>query len=295
MSSFNIIISGSNGFLGSSLVSLLKKHNLTFQKIDIKKNFFENIEKEKIRNYLLKKIKKKKKNILVHLGWGDIGNPNSKYHLINFKKTQIIFDICSSLDFSKIIFCGSINEYGNIEGKLDESLIPKKFESRYARYKFLSTQYGLQNIRNFFCVRPSYIYGYNQRKGTLIDLLLNSIKLKKVLSMSDCIIYRDYIFINDVSRAFYEIIFSNIPSGIYNVGSEKIITLRFLINLIAKKSSFDKKYLNFSKQSKKYLPHKVKSYLCTKKLRKLTNWKMNYTLSKGIEEILKWNKIRHIN
>ena len=111
-------------------------------------------------------------------------DPYSKYHKINYEKSKLIFECCNELGFDKIIFCGSMNEYGSVKGILKEKFKPKNLKTLYAKYKYLTTMYGLKKINHFYSIRPSYIYGYNQRKGTLIDLLLSSIKNKKIKHVS---------------------------------------------------------------------------------------------------------------
>ena len=193
MDNYNILITGSNGFLGRSIYRTLKNKKYNFKKIDIKKIFFEKLNKKKINNSLKRNYKFKKKNILIHLGWGKIGNPQSRYHKINFQKSKIIFDFCSSNNFKKVIFCGSINEYGYKNGRVKESDKKGKIKNLYSKYKLKTTKYGLAKIKNF-SLRCSYIYGYQQRKGTLIDYVIKNIKLKKI-NISHCMLYRDYIFV----------------------------------------------------------------------------------------------------
>ena len=150
-----------------------------------------------------------------------------------------------------------------------------------------------KKIKNFYSIRPSYIYGHNQRKGTLIDLLLKSIKKNKKLNMSHCKLYRDYIFVDDVAKAFLNVTKRNGDKGIYNVGSGKVITLRKLILTIAKKAQFPKKLLNFGKLPKKKEQQHPKCFMDTKKLKSNFGWKVNYNLDNGVERILKKNYIKH--
>jgi nucleoside-diphosphate-sugar epimerase len=291
MSNYNLVISGGNGFLGKAIISFFKKKKVSISKIDIKQSFFENFNEKKINDYLNKSYKRNKLNIFIHLGWGAMGEPFSDYHKINYQKSKLIFKFCSFKKFEKIIFCGSINEYGNRKGGLVENHKPKNIKTKYAKYKLLTTNYGVNNISNFFSIRSSYIYGYSQRRDTLIDLLIKSIKFKKTIMMSHCKIYRDYIFVEDVAEAFYKIIFTNIPGGVYNVGSGKLITLKKLISEISKRSGFNKKYLKFGSLIKRKEQQAPKSFLITKKINKYCDWKINNSLDEGIDKILKFNKI----
>ena len=59
---FNIIISGSNGFLGSAIKKLFYTKGLSLVRIDVKKKFYDNLNKKKILEDLRKKYKKNKNN-----------------------------------------------------------------------------------------------------------------------------------------------------------------------------------------------------------------------------------------
>lgn len=290
MENYNILVTGANGFLGKSLLELLKKKKIKINKIDIKKKFFEKLNRKKIYNFLDNNYKCNKKNILIHLGWGYVGEPNSKYHKINFQKSSIIFDFCSINKFEKIIFCGSVNEYGNCKGKVKEDQKTHKMKTLYGKYKFLATEYGIKKIKNFFSVRCSYIYGYQQRKGTLLNDLIENIKLNKKIQISHCKLYRDYIFVDDVANAFLKIIICQVHPGIYNVGSGKLITLKKLVLKISEKANF-KKNLIFGKFTKS--EHSAsKCFMNIAKIKKITSWKIKNNLDQGIAKILKFHKIK---
>ena len=150
-----IYITGSNGFIGKSLCRLLKKNKIKFEKVKIRK---------KIKKNIFKKFFYKKENILIHLGWAKMNDPWSIYHeKYNYINSKRLFGLAKKLNFKKIIFCGSINEYGNKVGKIKETTKPGKIETLYAKSKLKLTNFGLKFFKNsntkFYTVRPSYVYG----------------------------------------------------------------------------------------------------------------------------------------
>lgn len=171
-----IYITGSNGFIGKSLCNLLNKKKLKFKKVKIRK---------KIKPNIIEKLSPKNQNILIHLGWGKMDDPWSVYHeKYNYKNSVRLFRLAKKLNFNKIIFCGSINEYGDKVGKIKETTKSGNIETLYAKSKLRLTNFGLRFFRNtntkFYTVRPSYVYGPFQRKGTLVDLLIKAWKKKKL-------------------------------------------------------------------------------------------------------------------
>jgi nucleoside-diphosphate-sugar epimerase len=297
----HILMTGSNGFIGKKISNILRKKEISFTKINLRTLFFEDLDQKKIDNYLKKKIKKKKKIFLVHLGWGKIGYPWSGYHIKkNYVKTQILFNFANKNKFKKVLFCGSMNEYGNRNGALRELMKPIALSTKYSISKYLSTEYGLRLFKNsltkFYCIRPSYVYGYDQRKGTAISTLIDSIKKKIPINLTHCKIFRDYVFVEDVAKAFYLLLTSKSNSyGIFNVGSGQITTLRHLIEKIAYLSGFEKKFLNFGfLKTKKEQPH-PKCFMNNSKLFKVLKWRPSNNLDRGCIKILKYHKIKIIN
>ena len=61
--------------------------------------------------------------------------------------------------------------------------------------------------------------------------------------MQNCLQVTDLIHVNDLCNVIYELLYSNINTGIYNVGSSIPIKLREIVELIYKfKKSFSYTY-----------------------------------------------------
>lgn len=278
-----IYITGSNGFIGKSLCNLLNKKKLKFKKVKIRK---------KIKSNIIEKLSLKNQNILIHLGWGKMDDPWSVYHeKYNYINSVSLFRLAKKLNFNKIIFCGSINEYGDKVGKIKETTKPGNIETLYAKSKLRLTNFGLRFFRNsntkFYTVRPSYVYGPFQRKGTLVDLLIKAWKKKKILKMTKCQGYRDYIFVDDVANGIIKILLNNCKKNcdIYNLGSQRCITIKDFILSLSKILNFDNRYLKFGSVPEKREQKQLKSYLVTEKACKILGWKQQYTLKKGLKKI----------
>jgi nucleoside-diphosphate-sugar epimerase len=278
-----IYITGSNGFIGKSLCNLLNKKKLKFKKVKIRK---------KIKPNIIEKLSSKNQNILIHLGWGKMDDPWSVYHeKYNYINSVRLFRLAKKLNFNKIIFCGSINEYGDKVGKIKETTKPGNIETLYAKSKLRLTNFGLRFFRNtntkFYTVRPSYVYGPFQRKGTLVDLLIKAWKKKKYIKMTKCQGYRDYIFVDDVANGIIKILLNNCKKNcdIYNLGSQRCITIKDFILSLSKILNFDNCYLKFGLVPEKREQKQLKSYLVTEKACKILGWKQQYTLKKGLKKI----------
>lgn len=278
-----IYITGSNGFIGKSLCNLLNKKKLKFKKVKIRK---------KIKPNIIEKSSPKNQNILIHLGWGKMDDPWSVYHeKYNYINSVRLFKLTKKLNFNKIIFCGSINEYGDKAGKIKETTKPGNIETLYAKSKLRLTNFGLRFFRNsntkFYTVRPSYVYGPFQRKGTLVDLIIKAWKKKKIIKMTKCQGYRDYIFVDDVANGIIKILLSNCKKNcdIFNLGSQRCITVKDFILSLSKILNFDNCYLKFGSVPEKREQKQLKSYLVTEKAYNILGWKQQYPLKKGLKKI----------
>ena len=199
-----IYITGSSGFIGKSLCSLLKKKKIKYKKIKIRQKILKKDWS------VIKKTGSKNDSILIHAGWGKMNDPWSNFHLKNnYYNSLNLFKIAKKNNFKKVIFCGSINEYGNKYGQLKEETLIGKLDTFYAKSKLKLTNFGLKFFKNtkteFFCIRLSYVYGPYQRPGTLINLLINAFKKKKKIEMTKCMSYRDYIYVDDVAKGIVKI------------------------------------------------------------------------------------------
>jgi nucleoside-diphosphate-sugar epimerase len=284
-----IYISGASGFIGKVVLEELRKKRVICQKLKIR---------QKISNKDLSLIKRtgfKNDSILIHLGWGKMNDPWSNFHLKNNYRNSIkLFKIAKKNNFKKVIFCGSMNEYGNKYGRLKEGMAPGKLETLYAKSKLKLTNFSIKFFKNsktsFFCVRPSYVYGPHQREGTLIDLLIKAFKKKNSIKMTKCMSYRDYVYVDDVAKGIVKIalVKKKIEKGIYNLGSGKSLTIKNFIKIFCKIIKFNDKFLKFGAIPEKKEQKQLKSYLDCIKIRKNLNWSPNSNIKIGLSKIAKF-------
>ena len=188
----NIVISGSNGFIGKHLVSKLSE-NKKYKLIKMDRSL-GNISKKKT----WKKLPKAK--ILIHLAaktfvpssWN---NPKEFFET-NVLGTVMALEYCR-INKSKLIFLSSYL-YGNADKfptnekakiKINNPLALTKMTAEEI-CKFYSKHYGLKII----ILRPSNIYGPNQKDFWLIPEILNKFK-KKTIIVNNFNIKRDLIYV----------------------------------------------------------------------------------------------------
>ena len=185
-----ILITGSTGFVGSSLINffLSKKYKIFALTRKKKKNLkIKYIQADIFDHKKINKIFRQiKPNYLIHLAW--VANPNKYQNSItNFKwlhsSLNLYLNFCKN-GGTRALVTGSCAEYDFNKYFLKEGLVKKKNYTRYSLCKetFLHHSSKISEIFNTQLVwaRLFWIYGKNQKKGRLIpDLSLNAAKNKK--------------------------------------------------------------------------------------------------------------------
>ena len=258
-----ILVIGGCGFIGSHLVDELNSFGHIVDVVDdLSTGDIENIESEKrivlphfLSQLSLKEARKgrvlvitsdfcdkhivnlileKKYDVVYHLA----ANPSVSYsfdfpmesHEVNLTKAFKIFHSCAKSG-TKLIFSSSSSVYGSTKklptkethdfNPLSPYAIQKMTCENYI--KFLSKNEGL----NYVILRYSNVYGPKSSGGkyrTVIPTWLKSIYEKEIMPFEgngDQL--RDFIYIDDITKANAKCINKNIKNQIYNISSCKTI------------------------------------------------------------------------
>ena len=292
----NILLTGSSGFIGSITKKYLKQKNYNVINLSIRThesdreflNYINNSIKEQIEEESVNKI-----DCLIHIGWGDTDNPWSDYHLEdNVKNSKLLFKFAEKMNIKKIIFCGSMNEYGDVSGSLNERTISGVIETNYAKAKFIVTEYGLKKFNNadisFFSVRPFYVYGNVFNKESLINQLIEAYNFNKKIDLTSCKALRDYVHVNDVAVLFEKIVQNdNIETGIYNIGSGNFITVEFFVESFWRELGGDINLLKFGAIPDRKEQAQPPSFSDNSKIKQNFNWTPEISLKEGLKLMVK--------
>ena len=294
----NILIVGGTGFIGFHLIKKCLKNNFSVTSLSLtkpKKN-----RKHKNVNYLIcdisKKINIKKKitknyEIVVNLG-GHIDHVNkhktfnSHYNgcknLVNFfakKKLKIFVQI------------GSSSEYGMAKSPHKEN-IKTKATSIYGKSKLLSTNFLMKDdkFKNFpFVILRFYqVFGPNQEINRMIPIVINSSLKDEKFGCSEGKQFRDFLYIDDAVEAIFKT-FKNklIKRKIINIGSGKIINIKYLIKKIIKINKKGKPLYGIIKLRS---DEPLVSYPDLQNAKKLLNWRSKVSFIKGLVKTIKYYK-----
>ena len=252
-----LLITGSSGFLGRSLIRELKKKKISYLLLKTSE-----IKKNKIKKY---------KNIshLIHMGFR-MKSFSKNLDRINMKKN---LDDLKTLSTSihkttKLIFISTIGVYCYKNSS-------KIYRNIYFLSKLKCENHLKKYFTNYLILRFPNIYGSNQKNNFLIPLILDKLKKnKKTIKINYFEDKRDYMHINDSVK----IIINSLKikeNLILNIFSNNIHSVYEIVRIILKKLKIKKcEIIKMSKNS--YLKNSFY-------LKKVTNKKIK------IKKFIKFN------
>jgi GDP-L-fucose synthase len=309
-----IFIAGHNGLVGSAVFRNLKKHGYKNLIVISKKKL--DLKKSKKVDLFFKKKKIEYMVICAALAGGIVAN--SKYPVDFFNENILIQNslLNAALKFKlkRTIFLGTSCIYpDNAKTPIKEDLLltGKIHETNeaYATAKIagiqlckaLYNQYGLDVI----ALMPTNIYGINDRydieKSHVIPAMilkfLNAKKSnKKIVKVwGDGTPKREFLYSDDLAEAIRIVLNTSTRKilklcqnkfPILNIGSSDIYSIKNLANLIKNKVRF-KGNIFFDKSYPNGVAKKNLNYDRIKRL----NWRPKINLTKGLDIILKYEKI----
>jgi len=227
-------------------------------------------------------------DIFIHMGWGEIGNPESPFHLkegVQIGKNLI--ETFFQLGLKKFIFIGTTSQYGGRVGLLSEEMQPEGRLTKYAQAKNEVERLGLQAAQTygkiFISVRLSYVFGAGQqRQGSLINDLFQAHLKGTSINLSPCEHYRDYIHVLDVVEGFKRICAVD-QSTVINLASGKYVRVKEYVLDFWKHMGGDIDKLKFGARTLvPGEPDQPKSYADLTRLISLTQWQPELSLQEGI-------------
>jgi len=302
MSYKKILVTGSSGLLGRSLIKLLLKKGYTVVALDIFKrnikgaHFIQgDFANSNLMNIILKDI-----DVVFHLA-AMLGVDQCQLHpenviKVNYKDTKNLIDLCVKHGIKKFIFTSSSEIYGNSKNvPYKETAVPTPV-SVYGKSKVLVERY-LKKISNKSKIKVGIsrlfnVYGFNQRPMFVIPILINLAFQNKPLTLfGDGKQIRCFTYVEDAALGLYKIMeYDKTPYEIFNIGRSheynvKDVAKIILNNIPSSKSKI--KYVPYGKegvrQKKLEIRRRVPS---VEKARKILNFDAKTTLEKGLNKII---------
>ncbi len=308
-----VLITGGYGLLGVSLVNFLLKKKIKVVILDYKKSnkrkiYFTKsknltIEKGNFVNFnnLLRIFKKHSFDGIFHLGAQTqvlkAFNKPYETHQTNVLGTLNLLEILRKKKLNiPFVYSSSDKAYGELKKKYYfendklNGLFP--YDASKSASDLICQSYSKSYNIKVGIIRSANIFGecdFNVNR-IVPETIISVLKNKKLKIRSSGKQKRDYIYVEDVSRAYFKV-FSELKSKkkyllIYNTGSKYNLNALQLIKKIYKILNVKENYI-IKNTSKAEIQNQRLNY---NKIKKEIGWKPIFSLEYGLVKTVKWYK-----
>ena len=312
-----ILVTGSEGFIGSHLVERLVKLGYNVKAFTLynsfnSKGWLDNCNKEVKKEIEIVSgdirdrgfVRKAMKNCdtVIHLA-ALIGIPYS-YHSpqsyidTNIQGTHNLLDVAKDFEIEKFIHTSTSEVYGTAQFVPITEEHALKGQSPYSASKIGADQIAFSYYSSYkvpvTILRPFNTYGPRQSiRAVIPTIIFQILKGANSINLGSVNPTRDFSYIDDTVEAFVKAIKTNKGTGdTINIGSNFEISIKNTVNLI---SQLMGKKITIKKEKKRLRPRasEVERLLASnKKAKKLLKWKPNYSglkgFKNGLSKTIKW-------
>ena len=306
-----VLITGSSGYIGSSLSLFLQK-KFTIKGLDKNKsNYFKSTKINLLNiNKLDKILKSFKPDVVIHLAAQSLVDETinkKKYFLNNIEATKNLIFCLKANNIYNLVFSSTaaVYKYTNNPLKESSSLMPK---SAYAKTKYECEKLIKLSNLNYIILRFFNVCSSLRFKGKIVGELHNpethlipTVVYKNILKKKiyiygnsyktkDGTCVRDYVHIKDICIAIKKSInkiLNNRVKNVINIGSASNFTVLDILKLTKKITKLESKY-EFRKNRK----GDIDKLICSiSKAKRILNWSpINSKINKIIKDEVSWVK-----
>lgn len=286
----NILLSGSSGFVGASILKILSKKGHRVFCID-RGNLKRDLNIENIRYVTELELSQIEENIdvLIYAAWGGtrgIDRDDVEIQRENLNLINRVLLLAKKLKVKSVISFGSQAEYGHVNNLDSNPQI--KTVSQYGIHKVLAKEliykFCKENNMRFIWLRLFSIYGIEDYDSSLISVTIRRMLRNEQIDLTECVQFWDYLNINDLLNLIEIFVDDSTLSGEFDVAYGKSTQLKEYVEIM-KQITNSKSVLNYG--AVKYPENGYTNLIVNiDKLTQLTNWKPIMTFNEGIKEIV---------
>lgn len=309
------LVTGADGFIGSHLVEYLLEKGYDVKAFTYYNSFnswgwLDTLEKQKLSQ--------------IEIFSGDIRDPNGVkeavkgvdevFHLAaliaipfsyhspdsyvdtNIKGTLNILQACRDFNTSKVLVTSTSEVYGTAQYVPIDENHPYQGQSPYSATKIGADRLAESFYRSFnmpiSIVRPFNTYGPRQSARAVIPTIITQLLAgKQEIKLGSLTPTRDFNYVKDTVRGFYEISKSNKTIGEeINIATNQEISIGELANEIISQINPNAKIVCEEQRLRPEKSEVNRLLGDNTKIKNLTDWKPQYTFEQGIKETIDWIK-----
>lgn len=225
-----VIITGANGFIGSSLIKKMVANNVEVVAVDVtfagdrlpESELIKRIESV-VDTSLVDKIPTDDYDALYHLAWRGVNGAEKSDPSVQLANIQMAVDcanICKKLNVKKFLCAGTVAENATY------SLPNLRTTSGGMMYgvakhacQLIVEDYCKNIGQNFVWMQFSNIYGIGNKTGNLVSYTLGELMAGKEATFGPALQPYDFIYVDDLIEAVYRLGGSKTEKSFYYIGS----------------------------------------------------------------------------
>lgn len=226
----NVIVTGANGFIGSSLIKVLVDKGIRITAIDVNFSASRLPESELITKIessvgatLVDKIPAAEYDAFYHLAWRGVNGSEKADPFVQLANIQMAIDcadVCKELNCNKFLCAGTVaeqstNSLPNLQKTSEGMMYGVAKHCTHLMLETYCKNIGLPLVWMQF----SNIYGIGNITGNLVSYTLGEILNGKDATFGPALQPYDFIYIDDLVQAVYRLGACNTKHTLYYLGS----------------------------------------------------------------------------
>lgn len=250
----NVIVTGANGFIGSTLVNNLLKNGIKVIAIDISfaSSYIpdgELVTKIESDLYEIEKLKSlipaSEYDAMYHLAWTGVNGPDKANPTIQLNNIQLginCANLSKALGVKKFLCAGTVAEQAvNSLPYLTKTNGGMMYGVAKHCAHIMLENYCKNIEQNFVWMQFSNIYGVGNKTGNLVSYTLGELMAGKEATFGPAIQPYDFIYIDDLMEAVYRLGAYETKEATYYIGSGSPRLLKEYLIQIGELSGFEDK------------------------------------------------------
>tara|TARA_Y100001938_G_scaffold150718_1_gene243030 strand:- start:2087 stop:2890 length:804 start_codon:yes stop_codon:yes gene_type:complete len=256
-----ILLTGSDGFIGQNVYKRINDNIASIEIFCIEKDFINSVNwKTDLEEYV------KQNDVVLHIGAisDTMLKDANKMMKYNYLFSKELFDLAQKHN-KKVVYSSSAANTG-------ESGTPSNI---YGWSKFITEQYGLAKVNNFYALRYFNVYGPGEEhKGKMASVAHQAWKIGS-FTLFPKKPKRDFVYIDDVVEATIYPIFNDVKPGVYEVGSGEARTFEDVLDIME---------IPFEYKDEYEIPQGYQFFTQSESKLFMEGWQPKYNLEDGLQK-----------
>lgn len=226
----NVIVTGGNGFIGSSLIKKLVANGIKVVAVDITFQGERLSDSELITKIessvdasLVEKLPAEEYDAFYHLAWKGVNGAdkaNPSVQLANIQMAIDCADICKKLNVKKYLCAGTVAENATFSlPNLEKTSGGMMYGVAKHACRLILEDYCKNIGQQFVWMQFSNIYGVGNKTGNLVSYTLGELMTGNEATFGPALQPYDFIYIDDLIEAVYRLGEKETNKAFYYIGS----------------------------------------------------------------------------